>query len=183
MSTPQFVLDLRKSIGHDLLWLNGITAYVQREDGRLLLGKRADSGKWAIVYGINEPGEEPADTVVREVKEETGVDVIVTDFVAVKSQHKATTYTNGDITMYMDHLYLCKPDPKGNIEPFVGDDESLEVGWFEPDQLPQPLDKATIERMKLVHQYLANAARGDRHALFFGGNSQPEIDGDVSNYE
>ena len=55
-----------------------------------------------MVYGINEPGEEPADTVAREVKEETGVDVIVTDLVSVKSSHKVLTYANGDNTMYMN---------------------------------------------------------------------------------
>ena len=27
MSTPEFVLELRKKIGHDLLWLNGVTGY------------------------------------------------------------------------------------------------------------------------------------------------------------
>ena len=80
-----------------------------------------------MVYGINEPGEEPADTVAREVKEETGVDVVVTDLVSVKSSRKVLTYANGDNTMYMDHLFICRPDPNGNTEPFVGDEESLNV--------------------------------------------------------
>ena len=29
MATPEFVLKLREKIGHDLLWMMGITAYVQ----------------------------------------------------------------------------------------------------------------------------------------------------------
>ena len=85
MATPEFVLKLRRKIGHDLLWLMGVSGYVEDERGRVLLGRRSDTGEWAMVYGINEPGEEPADTVAREVKEETGVDVIVTDLVSVKS--------------------------------------------------------------------------------------------------
>ena len=88
MSTPEFILELRKKVGHDLLWLMGVSGYVDDEQGRVLLGKRSDTGEWAMVYGINEPGEEPADTVAREVKEETGVDVIVTDLVSVKSSHR-----------------------------------------------------------------------------------------------
>lgn len=85
MPTPEFILELRKKVGHDLLWLMGVSGYVEDEQGRVLLGRRSDTGEWAMVYGINEPGEEPADTVAREVKEETGVDVIVTDLVSVKS--------------------------------------------------------------------------------------------------
>ncbi|AKV55379.1 phosphohydrolase [Bifidobacterium actinocoloniiforme DSM 22766] len=169
MPTPDFVLALRSKIGHDLLWLNGVTAYVRRPDGRILLGRRSDTGEWALVYGINEPGEEPADTVVREVKEETGVDVVVTALVSVKSSSEVLTYANGDRAMYMDHCFLCEPAPAGNCEPFVGDEESLEVGWFDPKHLPSPLAKTTVERMALVQHYLENAAGGDPSALFAGG--------------
>lgn len=138
MSTPEFVLELRKKIGHDLLWLNGVTGCVLNEHGQLLLGRRSDTGEWAMVYGINEPGEQPADTVVREIKEETGIDAIVTDLVAVTSSNKVLTYANGDNTMYMDHSFLCALKPGGNAEPFVGDEESLSVGWFDLDDLPTP---------------------------------------------
>ena len=88
MSTPEFILELRERIDHMPLWLIGVTGYVRRDDGLILLEQRADNGKWTLVTGINEPGEEPADTVVREAKEETGVDVIVTDLVSVKSDHE-----------------------------------------------------------------------------------------------
>ena len=67
MPTPEFILELRKKVGHDLLWLMGVSGYVEDEQGRVLLGRRSDTGEWAMVYGINEPGEEPADTVAREV--------------------------------------------------------------------------------------------------------------------
>ena len=53
MPTPEFILELRKKIGHDLLWLMGVSGYVEDEQGRVLLGKRSDTGEWAMVYGIN----------------------------------------------------------------------------------------------------------------------------------
>ena len=89
MPTPEFVLSLREKIGHDLLWLMGVSGYVEDEQGRVLLGRRSDTGEWAMVYGINEPGEEPADTVAREVKEETGVDDL----------------SLGDLICVTDHCY------------------------------------------------------------------------------
>ena len=88
MATPEFILRLREKIGHDPLWLIGITAYVENDEGKILLGQRADTGEWALVYGINEPGEEPAVTVIREVLEETGVDVVPTDLVRVRAQRE-----------------------------------------------------------------------------------------------
>ena len=154
MPTPEFVLSLREKIGHDLLWLMGVSGYVEDEQGRVLLGRRSDTGEWAMVYGIN------------EVKEETGVDVVVTDLVSVKSSRKVLTYANGDNTMYMDHLFICRPDPNGNTEPFVGDEESLSVGWFSPDALPEPLAATTVERMAYVREYLKAKANGDSHAQF-----------------
>ena len=172
MPTPEFVLSLREKIGHDLLWLMGVSGYVEDEQGRVLLGRRSDTGEWAMVYGINEPGEEPADTVAREVKEETGVDVVVTDLVSVKSSRKVLTYANGDNTMYMDHSFLCALKPGGNAEPYVGDEESLNVGWFELDDLPEPLAASTVERLKLFRRYLDNKRRGDAHAMFVADGVQ-----------
>ena len=166
MATPGFVIELRRNIGHDLLWMMGITAYVHDDEGRVLLGQRSDTGKWALVCGIIEPGEEPADTAVREIREETGVDALVTDMVAVKSSNHEIVYANGDRTMYMDHLFLCTPDPRGNADPFVGDDESLNVGWFDPERLPEPIAPSTVERIGYVREYLRNKANGDAHALF-----------------
>lgn len=166
MATPEFILKLREKIGHMPLWLIGVTGYIRDANGRILLGQRSDTGQWALVYGINEPGEEPADTVIREAKEETGVDVLVTDLVCVKSSQHMITYANGDQTQYMDHLFLCEVDPCGNAQPFVGDDESLHVGWFDLDNLPSPLAATTVERMGYVHEYLQAQQQGCAHALF-----------------
>ena len=166
MPTPDFILRLRTKVGHDLLWLNGVTGCVLDDEGRILLGRRSDTGEWAMVYGINEPGEQPADTVVREIKEETGVDAVVTDLVAVVSDMRVVTYANGDRTQYMDHSFLCRLRPGGNATPFVGDEESLDVGWFDMDRLPSPLARSTVERLARFRAYMERKARGDAHAFF-----------------
>jgi ADP-ribose pyrophosphatase YjhB (NUDIX family) len=169
MPTSPFILDLRKKIGHDPLWLSGVTGYIEDAQGRLLLGQRLDTREWAMIYGVNEPGEEPAVTVAREAKEEAGVDVIVTDLVAVKSSTRILTYDNGDQASYIDHLFLCTLDPQGNGDPFVGDEESLAVGWFALDSLPQPIAATTTERMKYVAEYRRRAKEGNPRALFCFG--------------
>ena len=177
MATPEFILRLREKIGHDPLWLIGVTAYVEDARGRVLLGRRADTGEWALVYGINEPGEEPADTVVREVLEETGVDVVPRELVSVSASHRETVYANGDRTQYLDLTFTCLVAGEGVAEPRVADDESLAVGFFEPDALPEPLASSTVERMARVRTFRERAAAGDAHALFSWGASQGECRG------
>lgn len=169
MPTPEFIVRLRERVGHDLLWLTGVTAVVEDSQGRILLGRRADTGQWALVYGICEPGEQPADTALREVREETGVDACITALFAVTSAAEVLTYPNGDRAQYMDHAFLCTLAEGGNAAAFVGDDESLSVGWFPPEALPEPLADSTRERLRLLARFRDNAAHGDTHTLFVCG--------------
>lgn len=143
---PDFIVEIRKLIGHQLLWLPGVTALVQDDAGRLLLGQRADVGHWALIAGIPDPGEEMAAAVVREVAEETGVRVVVTDLIAIWST-APITYPNGDVTQFVTHLFRARP-VGGTAH--VADDESLAVGWFAPDDLPAPVSPGVAEALALA---------------------------------
>lgn len=133
MATPDFIRTLRRSIGHDLLWLPGVSAVVFDDKGRVLLNRRSDTGTWSLLGGIPEPGEQPAACAVREVEEETGVRCVVERTVVVQAL-KPVTYDNGDICQYMDISFRCRAV---GGEARVNDDESLEVGWFAVDALPE----------------------------------------------
>lgn len=138
MPTPRFILDLREHIGHDLLFLNGITAVVfDRRDAprRVLLGQRSDSGQWRLLGGILEPGEQPAPGTVREVLEETGVSVAVDRLVSVITL-PPTSYPNGDRVQFLSCTFRAH---HVSGEAHVADDESLAVGWYDLDQLPDDL--------------------------------------------
>ncbi|MFH8838058.1 NUDIX hydrolase [Streptomyces sp. NPDC017868] len=134
MGTPDFIRELRETAGHQLLFLPGVSAVVLDDRGRVLLGKRADNGLWAIVGGIVDPGEQPADAVVREVHEETAVRCVPERIVLVETLRKPVVYPNGDICQYMDVTFRCRAV---GGEARVNDDESTEVGWFEVDELPE----------------------------------------------
>lgn len=177
MTTPDFVLRLRRKIGHDPLWLTGITAIVRDADGRFLLARRADTGKWAFVAGINEPTEQPADTVIREVKEETGVDVVVDALVSVNSLPRLLVYANGDQAQYMDHCFLCSLKPGGTADPGIGDHENTDSGWFAAGEFPSPMSGKSLSRLRVFHRWEAqNPDPRLRPTLFFSdlmGNPGP----------
>ncbi|MGW2282161.1 NUDIX hydrolase [Streptomyces sp. NPDC001770] len=143
MATPDFIRAIRATAGHQLLLLPGVSAVVFHEDGRVLLGKRADTGKWSIIGGIPEPGEEPARTAVREVYEETAVHCVA-ERVVLTEALKPVEYPNGDHCQYLDITFRCRAT---GGEPRVNDDESLEVAWFALDALP-PLAEFARFRIK-----------------------------------
>lgn len=165
MPTPEFILRLREKIGHDPLWLIGVTGYIEDGCGRVLLGRRADTGCWALISGINEPGEEPARTIVREALEETGVAVEPLELVSVAADPRTIVYGNGDVVQYLEILFRCRA-LAGCEAPRAADEESLEVGWFGRDALPCPLSETARERMELVDRYLERVRQGDARCLF-----------------
>src|SRR5919197_3451884 len=101
MATPKFILELREKIGHDLLWMTGITGVVLNEADEVLLVRRADDGRWSLVAGILEPGEQPAVALVREIQEETAVQVEVERLISLQTL-EPHTYANGDQVPYVD---------------------------------------------------------------------------------
>lgn len=142
MPIPDFIVALRRRLGHDLLWLPAVTAVVL-DAGHVLLVRRADNGRWAPVTGIVDPGEQPAVCAAREVLEETRVVARVQRLVSVHADDPVT-HANGDRAQYLDLTFRC-----GYVSgtAAVGDDESLEVRWFPLDALPpmRPTSLARIE--------------------------------------
>lgn len=139
MATPEFVLDLRSKIGHDLLWLPGVTAVVFDDRNRVLLGQRADTGRWTLITGMLEPGEEPAAGALRELEEETGVRAEIEHLVEV-GVHGPVTFVNGDHCSFLNLTFRCRYIDGAAR---VNDDESLAVGWFGLDELPGLSDRHT----------------------------------------
>jgi len=103
-------------------------------DGRLLLVRRATEpwlGRFDIPGGFCEPDEHPEQTAVREVREETGLEIEVTSFLGIwldgypHPDEVATTTMN----VYYRAVVVGgeeRPDP-GEVD---------ELGWFSPDELP-----------------------------------------------
>lgn len=142
MSTPRYIREIRATAGHRLLLLPAVTAVVLDDEGRTLLGRRADNGRWSLVGGIAEPDEQPADTAVREVYEETAVRCVPEKVVLVQML-KPITYPNGDVCQFQDITFRCRAT---GGEARVNDHESLEVAWFPLDALP-PLDRLALTRI------------------------------------
>jgi ADP-ribose pyrophosphatase YjhB (NUDIX family) len=129
-----YVRHLRERVGHDLLLLPS-TAVLPRDDaGRILLVRLIDSGNWATIGGAVEPDETPRDGAIREAEEEAGVTVELGEILGVLGGPEyAVTYLNGDESAYVVTVFDATVI-SGNPRP--DEDETSEVGWFRPDELP-----------------------------------------------
>ena len=150
MAVPDFILELRRGIGHDRLWLPGVTAVIRRGAGaatEVLLVRRSDDGSWTPVTGIVDPGEEPAVAAAREALEEAGVEIRV-DRLARVGVTDEVVYANGDRTIYLDLTFACT---WLSGEARVADDESTDVRWCtraDLDALEPPMAEAMRDRIE-----------------------------------
>jgi len=145
MPISPYLQSLRTDVGTRLLLLPGVSAVVFDDKGRLLLVERADTGEWSVIGGMMDPGEQPAETVVREVYEETAVHVVPERVTSVLTQ-PPHTYPNGDRCEFVDIGFRCRAV---GGEPRVNDDESTRVGWFALGELP-PVGEMTRRRIEMA---------------------------------
>ncbi len=145
MGAPEFVLKLREKIGNDPLWLPAVRGVVFDDDGRILLCQRADNHHWTVITGILEPGEHPAPGLVREIFEETAV-VAETERIIAVGVVGPVTFPNGDVCDFLDITFRCRY-VSGNAQ--VNDDESIAVGWFGLDELPD-MSEGNLQAIRLA---------------------------------
>ena len=109
-----------------------VVAAVVNEHGELLMIHRTDNDRWALPGGGHDIGEFIADTVVREVREETGIEVEVTGLVGLYTNPRhVMAYDDGEVRQQFSIAFRARPIG-GELR---GSSESREVRWVPPDQL------------------------------------------------
>ena len=124
-----------------------VVAVVQDEIGRVLMIHKTDNDLWALPGGGHEIGESIADTVVREVEEETGyrVDVVGISGTYTNPRH-VMAYDDGEVRQQFSIAFRAK---------LAGGEartssESREVRWIAPDDLAG-LDIHPSMRLRIEH--------------------------------
>ncbi|MGE0795323.1 MAG: NUDIX hydrolase N-terminal domain-containing protein [Acidimicrobiia bacterium] len=115
----------------------GVGGVVGNEKGEILLIKRADSGVWLYPTGWADVGYSPAEVVVKEVAEETGILCVPERVIGVLDGLRAGV---SRIPLY-SIVFHCRA-VGGELDPHPL--ECADAGWFAEDALPSPL--AGIER-------------------------------------
>lgn len=97
MGMSEYVRGLRARIGNELLLVPAVAVALFDDKGRLLLGHRSDADRWAMIGGAIDPGETPVEAAVREAREETSLEIEITELRGVfGGRDFQATFENGD---------------------------------------------------------------------------------------
>lgn len=128
---------MRSIIGHQLLLLAGANVIILNSDRQILLQQREDAS-WGLPGGLLEPGESLEQTAIREVKEETNLDVHALHFLKVFSGADYTfVLPNEDEINVITALYYTE---SWSGEMRVDAVEGVALAFFSPEQLPSPIN-------------------------------------------
>ncbi|MFE3170406.1 NUDIX hydrolase [Amycolatopsis sp. NPDC059090] len=124
-----------------------VSAFIQDDEGRILMIRRTDNDLFAIPGGQLELGETLAEAAVREVREETGIECEITGVIGLYSDPKhVIAYDDGEVRQ---EFSICfRASPRGGE--LTTSSESAQVGWVDPSQLPSLRVHASIE-LRIKH--------------------------------
>ena len=129
MGMSPYVKTLRKHLGHARLLLPSVAGIVRDRTDRVLLVQTRDDATWTTPGGAIEMADSPADAVVREVWEETGLFVAPTRVLAVLGGPAFVVYyPNGDETQYIATAFEC--EIRGGELRDRGDDDEIQAARF-----------------------------------------------------
>jgi ADP-ribose pyrophosphatase YjhB (NUDIX family) len=108
------------------------SAVVSDQAGAILLIERTDNGLWTIPGGGMEVGETIAQTAIREVKEETGLEVEIQRLVGIYSDPRhVVEYSDGEVRQQFSVCFACRV-AGGRL---ASSSESRRVGFFAHDEI------------------------------------------------
>jgi ADP-ribose pyrophosphatase YjhB (NUDIX family) len=147
--TPR--VDVRAFVVADGKGLRGSSSEAVAPDGQILLVRERVDGRWSIPGGWADVGSSPAEMAVRETAEESGYQVEARRLLAVwvKARHNPSPYP-ADV-----YKLVVACDLVGGAA--AAGSETLDVGWFAPDDLPElsvgRTTAAQIHRLAELHAH------------------------------
>lgn len=144
-----YISELRKYVGHNPIMATSIMCIIYDKERGILFEKSADFGVWCVPGGALEIGESLEEGLKREVKEETSLEIFNPKLFDVRSNIHIV-YPNKDEVYYTEVIYEVN-EYKGNLKP---DAESVELKWFQVDELPDNISSIQIEIIEKFVQKL-----------------------------
>lgn len=130
------------------------SAVVMDEKGRIVLHKRSDNHLWSLPGGAMDLGESIEECIIREVKEETGLDVEVLKCIGIYTDpNHVIAFSDGEVRQQFSICFACK---------IVGGEitvssESTRVEFFTKEEIEQ-MDLHPAQRIR-IQDFFENQER------------------------
>ena len=136
MAASDYIKWLRGKVGHEPVILNATNAIIVNDEGEVLFMQRGDFTHdvlWGLPGGMMEIDESAEEAVVREAREETGLEIKVEEFLGAYTNNEIVSYPNGDECKIILFVFVCTASGK----PTADGVESLQLKYFTPDAPPK----------------------------------------------
>lgn len=144
-----YIMELRRLVGHRTLIQTAASVIIEDGEGRILLGRRSDNGKWDYSGGSLEIDERVEDCARRELFEEMGLYADGLEFFMINSGPETHyIYPNGDEVSNVEIIYTCS---RWHGEPVSRDGEMTELRWFSVGELPEDISEPV---MPVIREYV-----------------------------
>lgn len=129
-----------------------VRAFIIR-DGKLLMVKEAEDGKWSLPGGWADVGDTPSAAVCREVVEETGLEVKVTKLLGVWDRN---LHGHPPLPWHVYKLIFLCEETGGSL---ALSHESTDIGFFDLNDLPELSLTRIVPEELIVSMEIATSDR------------------------
>ena len=130
----EYYKNLREKIGNQLIFMPCVAGIIRNHDGKILFGRKHNEQNWGLIAGAIEIGETPAEAMIREATEETGLEIEPVRIIGVYGgEEQRFTYGNGHQVEYITIVFECKIK-EGKLNP--DNEEMKELQFYSEDQVP-----------------------------------------------
>lgn len=133
MKHPDYIKWIRSRVGHEKIMLVHAGGCIFNDRQEVLLQRRGDCDQWGFPGGTVELGETPQMAAVREVREETGLDVVVGELIGIYTDFDVVC-SNGD--QFQSILIAYELTVMGG-DLFCDQQETKELKYFSLTDAPE----------------------------------------------
>ena len=146
-----YIREIRAKVGTDRIFNPGVRAIILNSQGEVLLQRRTDTGNWSLPAGGVEIGETALEALQREVFEETNLNVLHAEPMALYSGlEQQFEYPNGDQIQGFAVAFIIH---QWNGSPRADGEEGVEVSFWPLKKLPESLEKRHRDTLQDFQNY------------------------------
>lgn len=136
----EYIKEMRKLVGHKPIMLCACGCLIFNEKGQVLLQKRSDDNLWGNPGGTMELGETIYETIIREIKEETNLEIKAENlkiFNIYSGEEQHHIYPNKDEVYFVNIIF----ETNKYYDEIKSDSESIELKFFDISKIPSNITK------------------------------------------